>query len=225
MNKKDAVITLDGPAASGKGTIAKKIAAMIGFNYLDSGALYRTVALAAMRRGFAADDEASIAAMMPALEIKLSGEKVSLDGEDVSEAIRSAEVSMTTSSVAKLPLVRAGLLDLQRRALNDTGLVADGRDMGITVFPNAVLKIYLDAGLEVRAKRRYEQMLAKGADVGMDLEAYTEQLRQRDEQDRARTESPLKPAEDAVVLDNSSMTVDETIKKVMDLWNQKKHLV
>lgn len=225
MNKKDAVITLDGPAASGKGTVAKKIAATIGFNYLDSGALYRTVALAAMRRGIAADDEAAIAAMMPTLEIRLSGEKVSLDGEDVSEAIRSADVSMTTSCVAKLPMVRSGLLELQRRALDEAGLVADGRDMGATVFPNAALKIYLDAGLEVRARRRYEQMLAKGVDVGMDLEAYTEQLRLRDEQDKERSESPLKPADDAFILDNSLMSIEETVKKVLDLWNQKKHLV
>ena len=209
------VITLDGPAASGKGTIASRVADALGFHYLDSGALYRIATLDALSKGIDLDDAQGLS---PVFE----GGRILLDGRDVTTAIRAEEVSSATSRVAVVPGVRAALFALQKNAARLPGLVADGRDMGTVVFPEAPLKVFMTATARVRAERRYCQLLERGETA--DLEALTADLEERDRRDSQRATAPLKPAEDARLLDTSCMGIEEVVKKVLEWWDETKKL-
>ena len=210
------VITIDGPAASGKGTIAQRAAEALGWHYLDSGALYRLAALAAIRAAAPFDDPAALTAAAESLAPEFKGGRIWLKGEDVSDAIRAEEVGLAASKVAAVPGVRKALFDLQRRAAAEPGLVADGRDMGTVIFPEAPLKIFMTASARVRAERRAKQLEAKGEKA--DLAALTADLEERDRRDRERAVAPLKPAADARLLDTSEMGIEEVVKKVLDWW-------
>lgn len=210
------VIAIDGPSASGKGTVAERVARVLGFHFLDSGALYRLTALAAMKSGVALDDEAGVARLAAALPAGFHDGAIWLANEDVTDAIRAEAVGAGASKVAALPAVRAALLDRQHAYRQAPGLVADGRDMGTVVFPDAPLKVFLTASAAQRAERRHKQLISKGisaniADLRADLEA-------RDARDANRSASPLKPAQDALVLDNSEHTIDEAVMQVIDWW-------
>lgn len=215
------VICVDGPTASGKGTLAATVAQRLGYHLLDSGALYRLTGLAATRDGMELDTthEASIVALMAALNIQFVGDRILLDGEDVSEAIRSEEAGMNASKVSALPKVRTALLDLQRSFRKLPGLVADGRDMGTVIFPDATLKVYLTASAEKRAERRYKQLISKG--IQAILPSLRADLEARDARDASRTVAPLKPAVDAQLLDNSDMTVETSVTTVLNWWQSK----
>ena len=210
------VITLDGPAASGKGTVAELVARDLGFHYLDSGALYRIATLAALKAGVDPADSEGLTAVAEKLSPVFENGRILLEGEDVTLAIRSEEVSRATSKVAVVPGVRRALFDLQRRAARAPGLVADGRDMGTVVFPEAPLKVFLTASARVRAERRYKQLTARGETADLDL--LTKDLEERDRRDRERAEAPLKPAADARLLDTTEMGIEEAVKKVLDWW-------
>lgn len=210
------VITIDGPAASGKGTIAERVAAALGFHYLDSGALYRLAALAALEAKADFADPAALEAVARALKPVFRDASVWLDGRDVGRAIRTEEVGVAASKVAAVPGVRAALFDLQRNAAVAPGLVADGRDMGTVVFPEAPLKVFMTASAAVRAERRARQLEARGEKA--DRAALTHDLEERDRRDRERTAAPLKPAADARELDTSDMGIEEVVKKVLDWW-------
>ena len=210
------VICVDGPTASGKGTLAALTAHRLGYHYLDSGALYRLSAFAATRAGVALDDEAGVAQIARELPVRFQGDLVFLDSEDVSAAIRTEAAGMAASRVSAHPQVRIALLDLQRSFRQLPGLVADGRDMGTVVFPDATLKIYLTASALHRAERRHKQLISKGnaitiAVIQQDLEA-------RDARDMSRQAAPLKPAENARLLDNSDLTVEKSLEQVIGWW-------
>ena len=213
------VITLDGPAASGKGTIAERLASALGFHYLDSGALYRIATYAALRDKVALDDEGALTQLTKSLAPRFVDGRVFLNNEDTTTAIRSEEVSAATSRVATVPGVRQGLTALQVKAAQLPGLVADGRDMGTVIFPQATLKVFMTASARVRAERRYKQLIARGEEA--DLDAITADLVARDERDSHRATAPLKPAEDAKLLDTSEMGIDEVVKKILCWWNEK----
>ena len=218
MSTEVPVITIDGPSGSGKGTICQLLAAKLGFHYLDSGALYRLLGAAARRHGVALDDVESLSVLAAHLDIVFetdgSGDvKVRLEGEDVSREIRTEEAGADASVVAAIPAVREALLQRQRVFAQNPGLVADGRDMGTVVFPEARVKVFLDASPEERAGRRYRQLLEKGESVT--LGALVEQVRDRDQRDRNRSVSPLVPADDAVVVDSSSMTIEQVLDSVL----------
>ena len=205
------VITIDGPAASGKGTIAARVARSLGFHYLDSGALYRLATFAALKHGISLDDAAALAAQAANLDPVFDGEKILFEGEDVSTAIRSEAVSSATSQVAAIPEVREALFNLQRRFARAPGLVADGRDMGTVIFPKAELKVFLTATARVRAERRYKQLVERGE--AADLDALTRDLEARDKRDRERETAPLRAAIDAYILDTSEMDIESVEKK------------
>ena len=215
------VLCVDGPTASGKGTLASALAAALGYHFLDSGALYRISAYAAVRAGLAleAANEAPIAALARNLDIVFDGERVLLQGQDISEAIRTEQAGMDASAVSALPAVRAALLDLQHGFRRLPGLVADGRDMGTVVFPNAALKVYLTACAERRAQRRYKQLISKG--ISATLDSLCADLAARDLRDTTRAVAPLKPAQDAALLDNSELTVEQSVTQVLDWWQSK----
>ncbi|MBP3438663.1 MAG: (d)CMP kinase [Sutterella sp.] len=218
MTDRIPVITLDGPAASGKGTIAERVAQALGFHYLDSGALYRIATLNALRKGVPLDDAAALTAAAEQLAPVFEGGRILLEGEDVTTAIRSEGVSAATSRVAVVPGVRAALFALQKNAARHPGLVADGRDMGTVVFPDAPLKVFMTASARVRAERRYKQLIGRGETA--DLEALTRDLEERDRRDSQRATAPLRPAEDAKVLDTSEMGIEEVVKKVLLWWDE-----
>jgi cytidylate kinase len=210
------VITVDGPTASGKGTVAARVAAALGFHYLDSGALYRLVALRAVGEGVADSDAAGLARLAEQMRPRFDGNRVELDGRDVTEAIRTEEVSRMASRVAVHAPVRDALRALQLGFRRAPGLVADGRDMGTVIFPAADLKVFLTASLEARAERRYKQLIEKGLAANMrDLLA---DLRARDERDSNRTASPLRAAEDAYQLDSSKLSVDEVVAQILSWY-------
>ena len=215
------VLCVDGPTASGKGTLASALAAALGYHFLDSGALYRISAYAAVRAGLAleAANEAPIAALARSLDIVFDGERVLLQGQDISEAIRTEQAGMDASAVSALPAVRAALLDLQHGFRRLPGLVADGRDMGTVVFPDAALKVYLTASAERRAQRRYKQLISKG--ISATLDSLCADLAARDLRDTTRAVAPLKPAQDAALLDNSELTVEQSVTQVLDWWQSK----
>ena len=215
------VICVDGPTASGKGTLAARVAQALGYHYLDSGALYRVTALAALRAGLSLDagNEAAIAAIARALPVRFEGDAVLLAGEDVTDEIRSEEGGGRASKVSALPAVREALLALQHGFARLPGLVADGRDMGTVIFPQAALKVYLTASAATRAERRHKQLISKGfsvtlADLCADLAA-------RDARDTTRAVAPLKPAQDALLLDNSGLSIEQSVQTVMDWWQDK----
>jgi cytidylate kinase len=212
------VITIDGPSGSGKGTLSQMLARHLGYHLLDSGALYRLVALAAMKKGTDLNSEDEVSQVAAALDVIFSLEndnsaQILLEGVKVTDAIRQEAVSMAASKVAAYPSVRAALLDRQRSFAVSPGLIADGRDMGTTVFPTAHVKLFLTASAEARAERRYKQLCKKGEIV--DMAELVRDIRERDERDSNRAISPLKPAKDAVVIDSTTMTIDEVFTKML----------
>jgi cytidylate kinase len=210
------VLTIDGPSGSGKGTVARLLAKHLGWHLLDSGALYRITALAAQRRGIDLHDAAAIAELAAHLDVRFVGEDetcVLLDGEDVSRQIRSEQAGEAASVVAAHPAVRDALFDFQRRFAAAPGLVADGRDMGTVVFPQAFVKIYLDASAEVRGERRYKQLNEKG--LHANLAQIIDDIRRRDERDMQRPVAPLKAADDAHVIDSSFLTVEQVLTECL----------
>ena len=217
------VITIDGPSGAGKGTIAQNVSCELGFHLLDSGSLYRLTALASQDDDISLSDESKIAELALNLPVTFtpcaSALQIFLRSEDVSEAIRSEDIGMRASKIAALPKVRDALLARQRSFLEQPGLVADGRDMGTTVFPEAVLKIFMTASAEERAERRYKQLKAKG--INANIAALVNDLKSRDEQDANRAVSPLKPAEDAISLDTTEMSIEEVTQKVLELARQR----
>lgn len=207
------VIAIDGPSASGKGTVAALVAKALGFHYLDSGAIYRALAYAALRRGVPLDDEAALTRLANSLDLRFEAGEVYLDGIAVGDAIRSEEAGRAASRIATLPGLRTALLALQRGFRRTPGLVTDGRDMGSVVFPDAQVKVFLIASVEERAKRRYKQLIEKGLDAN--LAQILQDLRERDARDTARTAAPLQRTADAKLLDTTGMTIDEAVQTVL----------
>ena len=207
------VIAIDGPSASGKGTVAQRVAARLGFHYLDSGALYRLVAFGAIQQRVAFDDETVLARLAASLDVRFNGENIFLNQEDVTDSIRTEEVSNGSSRVAALPAVRQALRDRQRAFRQPPGLVADGRDMGSVVFPDATLKIYLTADAEERARRRYKQLNEKG--MGANITTLLQDIRHRDERDSARAVAPLQKSDDASLLDTTKLSIDAAVEQVL----------
>ena len=215
------VICIDGPTASGKGTLASRVAAALGYHYLDSGALYRVTAHAALQAGLSleAADETAIAKLARSLPVRFEGEKVLLSNVDVTDAIRSEQGGMNASKVSVLPAVREALVHLQHSFQRLPGLLADGRDMGTVIFPNAPLKVFLTASAAQRAERRHKQLILKGFSANID--ALRADLEARDARDMSRSVAPLKPAQDALQLDNSSLTIDASVEQVMVWWQSR----
>lgn len=207
------VVTIDGPSGAGKGTVASLVAHSKGWHLLDSGALYRIIAVAGLARGMDLADVASLVALSTQLEIVFADGKVMVDGADLTDGIRTEEAGNSASQVAALPPVREAILTLQQSFRKAPGLVADGRDMGTVVFPDAPVKVFLDASAEARAERRYNQLKNKG--LGVNLRALLEQIQERDARDRNRAVAPLKPAEDALIIDSTHMSIDEVVAMVM----------
>jgi cytidylate kinase len=213
------VITLDGPSGSGKGTLAGLLANRLGWNLLDSGAIYRLLAYGAGKRGIDLADEAALVELAGRLDVEFvpgqpGQEQVTLlDGEDVTRAIRTEQAGAGASKVAALPAVRAALLDRQRAFRAAPGLIADGRDMGTVVFPDAPLKIFLTASVEERARRRYLQLKEKGEAVN--LAGLLDEIRARDERDTQRATAPLKPAEDALLLDSTELSIEQVLDRIL----------
>jgi cytidylate kinase len=212
------VIAIDGPSGSGKGTIARRVAGELGWHLLDSGALYRLVALAADRAGLTDAGEERLAELAAGLDVRFGTdadgeEQVWLSGDEVSRELRTEESGKGASRVAALPGVRDALLDLQKGFRRAPGLVADGRDMGTTVFPDATLKVFLTASAEERARRRHKQLKDKGIDVS--LAALSRDIEERDKRDSERSVAPLRPADDARLLDSSDLTIEEVTRKVL----------
>ncbi|MBI3376478.1 MAG: (d)CMP kinase [Betaproteobacteria bacterium] len=213
------VIAIDGPSASGKGTVASRVAAELGFHSLESGALYRLVALAAQRRKIAEDDESQLAQIAATLDVCFQGGDVYLENQQVGSFLREEECGRRASSIAKLPDVRAALLERQRGFRIPPGLVADGRDMGTVVFPDAVLKVFLTASVAARAQRRYKQLKEKGFDAS--LAALSRDLEARDAQDANRSVAPLKPAHDAKELDSTDLSIEEVVARIVAWWRER----
>ena len=212
------VICIDGPTASGKGTVAAEVAKRLGYHFLDSGAMYRITAYAALQAGLVIDaaHETAIAQLAKSLPVRFDGGRVYLGNEDVTDAIRTEEAGMNASRVSALPSVRTALVDLQHSFQRLPGLVADGRDMGTVIFPDAPLKVFLTASAACRAERRYKQLISKGFQANIDdLRA---DLEARDARDSSRSVAPLKPAQDALVLDNSTLTIEQAVNQVMNWW-------
>jgi cytidylate kinase len=213
------VIAIDGPSASGKGTVAALVARALGWHYLDSGALYRLVGLAASRAGTPLDDEAALAGLARALAVDFRDGAILLDGADVGEALRAEEAGIAASRVAAQPAVRSALLERQRAFRRAPGLVADGRDMGSVVFPDAPLKVFLTAGVETRAERRHKQLMEKGMYAKMP--DVVEELRRRDERDTSRPVAPLKHYPDATFLDTTGITAEQAAHRILAWWRER----
>jgi cytidylate kinase len=207
------VIAIDGPTASGKGTVAQRVAAALGWHYLDSGALYRLVALRALESGLDAGDAAALADLARRLLPRFDGDRISLDGRDLTQEIRREDVGAMASRIAVHPPLRAALLDLQQSFRRPPGLVADGRDMGTVVFPDAGLKVFLTASVEARAERRHKQLSEKG--FPSNIAILLQDLRARDERDSSRSTAPLRPAEDARQLDSSDLSIEQVVSQIL----------
>ncbi|MBB6091940.1 cytidylate kinase [Povalibacter uvarum] len=220
MTPPAAVLTIDGPSGSGKGTVARRVADELGWHLLDSGALYRLVAYAALSRSVPLDDEARTAEIARTLAVRFGAdaggnEQIWLDGSEVSREIRTERAGDGASRVAAIPAVRAALVARQRAFAQAPGLVADGRDMGTVIFPEATLKIYLTASAEERARRRYNQLKDKG--LGANLAALSQEIAERDRRDASRPIAPLRPADDAQIIDSTSMSIDAVVARVLEL--------
>jgi len=215
------VLCVDGPTASGKGTLSSQLAEQLGYHLLDSGALYRIAALAATRAGIPLmpSQESTLAEMSGGLQIQFLGDQVLLNGDNVSDAIRTEEAGMNASAISALPMVRTALVALQHSFQRLPGLVADGRDMGTTIFPDAQLKVFLTASADQRAQRRFKQLIAKGKTTTLD--SLRADLEARDARDMSRSASPLKPAADAKLLDNSALSVEKSVEQVLNWWQSK----
>jgi len=213
------VITVDGPSGAGKGTVAKLLAEQLKFKILDSGALYRLTGLLVNRAGNGFDNEAQAAELASSMQVEFTADGVILNGEDVSLAIRTESAGNDASKVAAMPAVRAALLDWQKAFAKMPGLIADGRDMGTTVFPQAPLKIFLTASPEERAQRRHKQLNEKG--ISSNIAALAAEIAERDERDRTRASSPLVPADDAIVIDSTSLSIDEVVEQILTLWSDR----
>jgi len=212
------VIAIDGPTASGKGTVAQRVATELGWRYLDSGALYRLVALRAIEAGVADANAAALATLARELRPAFAGGRIELEGRDVTDDIRREDVGAMASRIAVHPLLREALLDLQRAFRRAPGLVADGRDMGTVVFPDAELKVFLTATAEARAERRHKQLSEKG--FSSNIATLSQELRARDERDGSRSASPLRPAEDARQLDSSHLSIEQVVSQILR-WHGK----
>jgi cytidylate kinase len=212
-------IALDGPAGAGKSTIARTVAKKLGFIYIDTGALYRTIGLAATTAGINTDDPAAIAALLDSLTIQLTfrgdEQRVLLNGEDVSDRIRTPEASMMASKVSAIPAVRTFLLSLQRKMAEENNVIMDGRDIGTVVLPNAQIKLFLTASVACRAQRRYEELIAKGMEVT--LEDVQSDMEKRDYADSHRAVAPLKPAEDAQIVDTSWLELHQSVALLTEI--------
>lgn len=217
--RREPVIAIDGPSSSGKGTIARAVARDLGFQYVDTGAMYRSVALVAHDRGVAFDDEPALASITDELTMHFEWDgdilRVFVDDRDVTRDIRLEHVSQGASKVSALPRVRAGLLDAQRRLAAGGGVVMDGRDIGTVVLPDADLKVFLDAHEDERARRRHEELVRRGETASFD--AVRRDLQERDHRDRSRETAPLQQADDAVYVDSSDMTIPQAVAVVLDL--------
>ncbi len=211
-------IAIDGPAGAGKSSVAKAVAAKLGFIYVDTGALYRSIGVNALKNNIETTDAESIIALLPETNVELKyvdgAQRVILNGEDVSEAIRMPEASMAASNVSAIPEVREFLLDLQRDMAKNNNVIMDGRDIGTVILPAAEYKFFLTASAEVRADRRFKELKAKGIDV--DYNALLEEIIQRDYNDSHRATAPLKQADDAVLIDSSNMTLEESIDAIVN---------
>ncbi len=215
------VLCVDGPTASGKGTLAAELAQKLGYHFLDSGSLYRLTGLAATRDGIVIDpaNEQAIVALLKSLAIRFEGPHIFMDGEDVTDAIRTESAGMNASRVSAFPMVRAALVEFQRSFRQLPGLVADGRDMGTVIFPQAPLKVFLTASAACRAERRYKQLISKG--ISATLDSLRADLEARDARDSSRAVAPLKPAADAALLDNSDLSVEKSVDQVLNWWQSK----
>ena len=214
MSAKPPVIAIDGPSSSGKGTVAARVAAQLGWHLLDSGALYRGVAWAALQGGVDLDDAAALASMTRRLDFDIKPGSIHVDGVDLTDAIRQERISAGSSRVARLEPVRHALRTVQIGMRRPPGLVADGRDMGTVVFPTAELKVFLDASVEERARRRHKQLIDKGS--GVSLSDLFASLRARDERDRSRSVSPLRADDDAVMIDTTRMSISAVVETVLN---------
>ena len=212
------VITIDGPTASGKGTVASRVAEALGFYYLDSGALYRLCAYNALKESVDLLDENTVSQLAAALEPRFENGRILLDGEDVTDKIRAEAVGVAASKVAALMPVREALLDVQKRARREPGLVADGRDMGTVIFPDAPLKVFLTASAQARALRSFNQLKEKG--IVANIDTLTRELEERDRRDMQRAVSPLAPAKDAKILDSSELTIEATVAQVLQWYKE-----
>lgn len=215
------VITIDGPSASGKGTVAQLVADALGFQYLDSGALYRVVAFAAQQQNIAWNDAEAVAACARTLDIQFKNGQVYLNGSDISDAIRSEEMGKGASQVAVHAPLRTALVNLQHSFCQPPGLVADGRDMGTVIFPDALLKVFLTASTEVRAQRRYLQLQSKNQPA--DYESILQDLLERDARDKGRTSAPLVMAQDAILLETDNLSISEAVNVVLQNFQHKIH--
>ncbi|KHF24616.1 (d)CMP kinase [Solemya velum gill symbiont] len=207
------IITIDGPSGSGKGTIAALLAKKLGWQVLDSGALYRLVGLAARNKGLDFSDDSALAEVAEKLDVVFKDGKVFLEKQEVTDSIRSESAGNDASKVAAVPAVRDALLRWQQQSASEQGLVADGRDMGTVVFPHAPLKFFLTASAEERANRRYKQLKEKG--MSANLAHLIEKIRERDERDMSRSAAPLRPADDAIDIESSNLTIDEVMEKIL----------
>lgn len=217
------IIAIDGPAGSGKTTVARLVAERVGFRYVDSGAMYRAVALACLRQGISSEDRQRAAAVAEAARIQFvpgpNGQMVLLDGEDVTEAVRTREVTQMVSPISAISEVRRAMVEQQRRTGAEGGIVMEGRDIGTVVFPDADLKVFLTASPEVRARRRHAELIAKGASA--DLQQLLQEIEERDRRDSSRRDSPLRRAEDAVELNTDPLTAEQVADRIVELLRQR----
>jgi cytidylate kinase len=216
------VITIDGPAASGKGTAARALAARLNFDYLDTGAMYRAIAYAALQRGWCCTDVDAIQTLLPQLRLEVQSSRVWLNGRDITDALRSPEVAQGSSQVAAIPAVRRFLVELQRQYAQNRHVVTEGRDQGSVVFPDAAVKFYLTADLRTRAHRRWQELLERGWSV--DFETVLQELGARDYRDSTRADSPLQQPPDAIVIDSTDLTAQEVVDRMEQCVRQRLQL-